>query len=116
MKTFLWLLTIAFTVLCCACWCVAEVLAEYVRNSRGSFDLYALPAFAVLILPWHAWILLCPLPWAVYATVLSRRREIAPATALIFAGTLGIGAVVILSVVTIGSIVGCVPFMPPHVR
>ena len=102
MKTFVWLQTIAFAIFCVTMWGLADALAEYVRFHL--IPVAHLPAFALPIVPHHAWLLFCPLPWIPYAAILSRRQELTLEAVLTFAGTMSIAAAALFSVVALGSI------------
>jgi hypothetical protein len=102
MKTFVWLQTVAFAIFCMTMWGLAAALAEFVRFHAT--PVAHLPAFALPIVPHHAWLLFCPLPWVLYAAILSRRRELTLGTVLTFAGTMSIAAAALLGVVALGSI------------
>ena len=105
MRTFVWLVTIALGVLCYALWIVGELVTSYVRDFRQVVPV----ALAELVLH-HTWLLFCPLPWIVYAALLSRRRELSPGAVFVFAGTICLVMIVIVSIVALGAILACVPF------
>ena len=102
MKAFLWLQTTAFSILCWIGWVVAGTIGEYVR--RHLMPLAHVPAVALPIVPYHAWLLFCPLPWIVYAALLSRRRDLTVGAALTFSGSLSIAAVMIVCVIVLGGL------------
>ena len=88
MKAFLWLLTLALILVCLAGWTLAELVERSMRDIR-----IVVPYFTALVILPHGWRLLVPLPWIVYATVLTfRRGELTAAAAFLFAGTLGLCA------------------------
>lgn len=98
MKTVICLLTAAFWIICFTCWEVANALNEYVvSHLMGS----AVPFVATPIVPFHAWLLLCPLPWTISAAVLAGRKDIGMDTVLKFAATMGLAAAVIICLVTV---------------
>ncbi len=106
MKAFLWLLAVALGVLCCGAWLVSELVTSYVRDFRHGFTP---PALADPVLH-HMWLWFCPLPWIVYAALLSWRREVSAGGVFVFAGTIALAMVAIVCVVAVGAILGCVPF------
>jgi hypothetical protein len=105
-KIFLWLVTIAFAIVCFGCWLIAHLVVWHLHDFRAG---HPLPGFTRLILFPHGWLLFCPTPWTVAAAVLSFRREFSPAAAFIFAGTASIGMVVILFAVAIAAILAVIP-------
>ena len=58
-----------------------------------------LPAITRLTLYPNTWILICPLPWVIYAAVLSRRTELTRGAAVIFAITVVAATVLLVAVV-----------------
>jgi hypothetical protein len=104
MRTFTWLLTLALGILCLACWASAEFAASWFH-----FSPVPLPGFTRLILQPHTWLLFVPIPWVIYSTVLSTRKEISASAALIFAGTI----VLVMTVVFCSVLVaGLIPLLP----
>jgi hypothetical protein len=101
-KAFLWLQTIAFAVVCWIAWVVADAVAECARFNL--MPIANVPAVARLIVPYHTWLLFCPLPWVAYAALLSRRRDLTVGATLIFGGTLSVAAVIIVCVVALGGL------------
>lgn len=55
------------------------------------------------IVPHYVWLLFCPLPWVVYAALLSRRQDLTAGSAFAFGGSLSVAAVMIVGVVVLGS-------------
>jgi hypothetical protein len=106
MRIFLWLVTIAFAILCFACWGMAHLVVRFLRDFRADS---ALPYFTQLVLVPHGWLLFCPLPWALAAAVMSFRRELSPSTAFIFAGVISIAMVVVLCAVVIAAVLPLIP-------
>jgi hypothetical protein len=106
MKKFLWLLSTALGVLCGASWIIGEQVTNFMTFFRHGFTP---PALAELLLH-HTWLLFCPVPWIVYAAMLSRRRELSTDAVFVFAGTIGLAMVVIVCVVGAGAVLGCLPF------
>jgi hypothetical protein len=88
MKAFLWLLTLALIVLCLTGWALSELVEQSMRDRSA-------PGFTGLMILPHGWLFLAPLPWVVYAGVLSFRRELRPPEVLVFAGTIVLFAVLL---------------------
>jgi hypothetical protein len=84
MKTFTWLFTSGFMLVCLACWALSYLL---VRSAFPGLGI-VLPAITRILLFPNTWILVCPLPWLIYAVVLSRRSELTRGAALVFAATI----------------------------
>jgi drug/metabolite transporter (DMT)-like permease len=104
-KKSLWILTSAFALVCVLCW-----VAAYVINKKLS-DLGTLPPpISQIVFEHSAWVLLLPLPWAIYSSVVSKRRELKPSHLFVFKGTLALA--VVLSIVV--TAIGC--FLPWVVR
>ena len=59
----------------------------------------------------HWWLLIVPLPWIIYAGVLTFRREVTPGAALLFAGTLVVVAVFLACALAIAL---TLPYIPRH--
>src|SRR5664279_5246471 len=91
MKTFIWLFTFGFLLICLTCWALSSLLVM----ATFSRAVFILPGITRLVLFPNTWILFCPLPWLIYAIVLSRRSELARGAALVFATTI-IAATVLL--------------------
>ena len=58
-----------------------------------------LPAVTLFFLSHTGWILLCPLPWLIYAAVLSRRSDPTPSAVFVFAGTAMLALAIIFCIV-----------------
>ena len=100
MKVFLWLLVLACAVWCVCCWTVSRVVVIVLT---GMYPHLAWPKATELLLRPNGWVLLFPLPWLIYAMVLSRRRELTPGAGFLFAGTV----VLALSILTCAIAVAC---------
>jgi hypothetical protein len=98
MKAFLWLLVLAFTVLSLCCWMISSVAMLSFTDTHTNGGL-RLPAVTLFFLSHNGWILLCPLPWLIYAVVLSRRRGLTPDAVFIFAGTAILGLAILALIV-----------------
>ena len=101
---FLWLLTVAFALLCLTCWSMLHLVTQYLEHANAGAML---PGFTRLILGLQPFLLYCPLPWAAVAAVLCFRRPLSADAAFIFAGTLSVAMVVVVSSVAIGSVLPC---------
>lgn len=101
MKAFPWLLTVAFTIVCFTCWAMSGLAMHSVADMHHEM----LPAVTIFVLRPNGWILACPLPWLIYALVLTMRREITAATVLVFAGTLFLAAAILICVVLVASVI-----------
>jgi hypothetical protein len=108
MKIFPWLLTLAFIVVCLSCWAMSELVMHSIRDMKR---LDYIPWFTGTFIRSHSWILACPVPWLVYSTVLSFRREVTPSALFVFAGTLFLAAAVVTCVVVIAAVL---PYIPLH--
>jgi len=91
-KIFLWLLTLEFTLASLTCWTTSSLLVICVLPERGII----MPGFTHFVLFPNWWILFCPLPWLVYATVLSRRQALSRRAALVFAGTIIVATILLV--------------------
>jgi len=91
MKTFTWLFTFGFMLVCLACGALSYLLVRFTFPGLA----VNLPAITRLVLFPNIWILVCPLPWLIYAVALSRRSELTRGAALVFAITV-IAATVLL--------------------
>ncbi len=100
MKTFLWLQTIAFSMLCWIAWVVAGALGDHVRFHMVPLD--HLPLAVLPLVPHPKWLLFCPLPWIAYTAWLSRKQNLTVASVLIFSGTLSVAVMVIVCAVVLG--------------
>ena len=83
MKAFLWLLTLALILVCVTGWAFCELVERSLQDMQ-----VVVPAFTRLVIHPHGWLFVAPLPWLVYAGVLTFRRELTPSAALVFSGAL----------------------------
>ena len=88
MKIFIWLLTIALAVVCLTCWMSSTWILRPLSRE-------ALPVFTLFVFYSKSWILFCPLPWVIYAVILSRRKELNVNATFIFAGTIILAATIL---------------------
>ena len=102
MKAFTWLLTVAFGVVCFTCWAMSGLVMHSLADLHPDLPL---PAVTALFIRPNGWILVCPLPWLIYSLVLTVRREVTPAAALVFAGTLFLAAALLVCLVVIASVI-----------
>jgi len=101
MKPFVWLLTLSLAILSAGCWAVSHLVVHALRVSQAGL---AVPNFTRWVLLPHGWMLLCPVPWIIYASVLTLKREITPSAACLFAGTLALAAVSIAVAVAVACV------------
>jgi hypothetical protein len=70
-----------------------------------------LPATTESLLHPNGWILIVPVPWWIYAVVLSRRRDLAPNAVFAFAGTVILALALLICVVSLACVL---PFIALH--
>jgi hypothetical protein len=68
-----------------------------------------LPWFTRLVIFPHGWILACPVPWLIYSSAMTFRREISTSSALIFAGTLFLAASILVCAIVIALVLPYIP-------
>jgi hypothetical protein len=90
-KTFLWFFTLGFALVCLTCWKTSSFWVDF-SLSRVAITM---PVFTRLVLYPNTWIIFCPLPWLIYAIVLSRRRNLSRGVTLVFASAI-IAATILL--------------------
>jgi hypothetical protein len=83
------------------CWVVSHVV---IIALAGIYPHLPWPGATELLLRPNGWILFFPLPWLVYALVLSRQRELTQNRVFVFAGMV----VLALSILTCVIAVACV--------
>ena len=83
MKTYLWLSTAAFALICFTCWALSNITLDSFVIAGA-----ALPLLASLVLEHNFYFLFIPIPWIIYSFVLGKRRELTPNTVFAFTGTL----------------------------
>jgi hypothetical protein len=101
MKVSLWLFALSLAVVCFACWAMSHLLVQFWQHRPAGLPL---PAFTQLILVPHSWLLFCPIPWVLYAAWLTFRKPITPDAAFVFAGTLCLAIIVVVSSVTVAAL------------
>jgi hypothetical protein len=67
----------------------------------GTYPQLAWPGATQLLLRSNGWIFLFPIPWLIYAFVLSRRRELTPSTVFLFAGIVILAMTVLTCVIVV---------------
>ncbi len=102
MKISLWLFVLALAIACFVAWATSNLIILSWHQPR--FEGVPLPSFTQLVLFPHDWILLYPVPWIVAAFWLTLRKQISPGAAFVFAGTVCVGLVVIISAVTLAAL------------
>jgi|SRR5882672_9450022 len=112
MKTFPWLFTIAFAVLCYSCWLTTGIVTDYVLHRTG----YALSNGQSFLIALRKYLLFFPSLWIIYALRLNFRRELHLNAVLTFAGTLAIAGAIVLGAVAFLSVVSVTPILPITVR
>jgi hypothetical protein len=105
MKASLWLFTLALAIMSSACWCVAQVLIISWQHKSPDAPL---PYFTQLVFYPHGWLLFCPLPWIVYAALLSLKKQLAPGDVCLFASTI---CVAVSAIVSATAIAGLLPHL-----
>ena len=106
MKSFSWLFTVGFVMVCLACWALSSIVVRFAFRGLG----ITLPEFTLLVLGTNIWVLFAPLPWLIYAFVLSCRAEVSRRAALVFATSITAATVLLVCVV----IIACTPpFLAP---
>ncbi|MGA2243222.1 MAG: hypothetical protein ABSH11_14450 [Verrucomicrobiota bacterium] len=106
MKTFVWLLTLAFVVICISCWALTSLSLHVLSEMKVT-----LPHVTIALLHPNTWILYCPVPWVIYSAVLSFQKEVTPSSALFFAGTLFFALALVVCAVAIA---GIIPWIAIH--
>ena len=94
------------TALCLCCWAMSSLVMHSLADTHR--DLL-LPAITVFVLRPNGWILFCPLPWLIYAVVLSFRRELSPGALFLFAGTVILGATLLICAVVMACFLPYIP-------
>ena len=92
MKAFLWLLTLAFAVMCLSLWALARIEAGLLEARYH----HVLPALTQALVINPKWLWFCPVPWIVASVILSCRKEVSPVVGFLFLGTIALAASVIL--------------------
>ena len=85
MKVFLWLITLALTLVCLTGWAMSELVEHSMKETMATLPI---PSFTRLVIFPHGWLLIAPVPWIVYATILTLRRELIAPSVVLFTGTL----------------------------
>jgi hypothetical protein len=78
-----------------ACWLFSYLLVTITFHGFGT----NLPSITDLLLYPNFWIILCPVPWLVYAILLSRRSELSRKAALIFAVSVTVATLLLLAAI-----------------
>jgi len=100
MKTYLWLLTLAFAVICIRCWALTSLSLHVLSEMK-----ITLPAITIIVLHPCSWILFCPVPWVLYSAILSFRKEVTTSSAFLFTGTLFLALALVVCAVAVADIV-----------
>jgi FtsH-binding integral membrane protein len=91
MKAFLWLLTMALTVLCFFLWVLARLEIPLLEKTS-----VRLPPLTLRLVASPNWLWFCPVPWIVASVILSCRKEVSPLVGFLFLGTITLAASLIL--------------------
>src|ERR1041384_1186413 len=105
MKTFPWLLTGAFAVVCVACWLTAGGVVEYVLHRTAGHLINAQSC----LIGFRKCLLFLPLPFGVYSWLLSSRRELSLNAVLTFVGVIGIAGAFVLGSVAFLAVTSVTP-------
>ena len=91
MKVFLWLLTLAFVVMCFFLWVLARLEIPLLQTRSVQ-----LPGLTLMLVASPNWLWFCPALWIVASVILSCRKEVSPVVGFIFLGTITLAASLIL--------------------
>jgi hypothetical protein len=94
MKTYLWLSTAAFGLICLTCWGLSSFISVWYQQSLG----ISIPAFTRAVSHYRLCLLFFPVPWLVYSAVIGKRKVLNPEAIFVFSGTLFLGAALLVSV------------------
>jgi hypothetical protein len=106
MKIFTWLLTLALAAVCFTCWAMSGLIMKSLADTGR--ELRDLPGITVFLFHPNLWILFCPVPWIIYSSVLSLRRELTPSAVFLFAGSVVLGVALLICAFFIAAVV---PFL-----
>jgi hypothetical protein len=70
----------------------------------GMYPYLPWPGATQLLLRPNGWMLLFPLPWLIYAVVLSRRRELTPSSVFLFTGAVVLGLAILTCVIAVACV------------
>ncbi|MCB1125888.1 MAG: hypothetical protein KDM81_05290 [Verrucomicrobiae bacterium] len=88
-------------------------MGEFVERSLAdTMPGLKLPWFSRMLMFPRGWLLGVPLPWVVYASLLSARRELSPAAVFRFAGMLGLFLAVFVGALVIALTLPFIPYIP----
>src|SRR6185295_16696503 len=108
MKVFLWLSTLALILVCVTGWAIAGLVEHSMRDTMAGVPI---PYFTQLVVFPHGWLPVVPVPWIVYAGVLTFRRELTPPAVFLFTGTLILCTAVLVCALVIAL---TLPYIPRH--
>lgn len=109
MKAFPWLLLIAFEAITLVCW---GVVAGTESVYREEFKAAGFPLWTQTVLAARSWLPAFPLPWLVYAAILSRQTPPSVGSLFTFAGTICLGVSIFLCWVVGGVLL---PYFATHI-
>jgi hypothetical protein len=101
MKAALWLLVLSLAVVSVTCWTASEAFVRFWKTTTGG---KLLPPFTEAVIVPSTWLLLCPAPWMIYAGILTWGDRLSPSRAFVFASTLLLSVVLIVSAVALALI------------
>jgi hypothetical protein len=97
MKTFIWLSTAAFGLVCFTCWIMTKWSLFWLANSD-----HPSTAHQIAIEHYYGCILGLPIPWVIWSAILAfRRQEITTSALFTFAGTLILAVAIVVCVVVL---------------
>ena len=105
MKIFLWLATLALIAVCFSCWAISGLIMKSLADTGRETDL---PAFTVFLFHQNGWILCYGIPWIIYSSVLTFRKDLTVKATFLFAGTIVLGTALLVCAFFIAS---ALPFL-----
>lgn len=102
MKIFLWLMTLAFGVVCLGFWGLSSMILL-------TFGDQPLPGFTTIVLRPNGWLLICPIPWIIYSIVLCYKKQVMMEHLLVLIGTLILATAILISLVGIACVLPLLP-------
>jgi hypothetical protein len=113
MKIPLWLFTMVVIIVCVSCWAVSHLVVQAWRIDRA-FDGRPLPSFTHLVLLPSWWLLICPVPWMIYAGWQTLRKDITSRALFIFIGTVFVGMSVVVASVALAALMPYADLISHH--
>ncbi len=97
---------LALGTLCCTGWALSELVEHSMRDTMSGLPIPYLTRLVVLP---HGWLLVAPLPWLIWASILTLRREVNTARVLLFAGALMLFATLLACVLAVALVLPYIP-------